>query len=567
MPQKPFSKKASHDGLTVVAYAGDGSVLLAFDLADKPKVDFAGFAVHCIPPQGKPFFLLNRLNFSNPVSSGTMPQKRPFTPSDQAPFQKFRWVYIPSELLAGKYTYQVTTMHYRNSGLKKGSSTAISLEMTPEKFENFDIGFTRGYLSSQAYASKFKNASVRPAGKKTLDFDTSEFEGRYDWLGFHARKLLFSFLNEAVNDPSINLDVFAYDIDEPDVVRLLEKFGTRLRIFLDNAALHTGSSALEPQAWDRLRAMAGQDHVKLGHFQRFAHNKIMIQKKNGQPTKVLTGSANFSVRGLYVQANNILVFEDPEVAGLYEQAFNQAFNDPTKSQSKFDDSRIASRYFEVNVAGSPKCKIAFSPHKDSMISLSMVADEIKRADRSVLFAIMELGGKGPVLDQIRKLNTTTVFSYGVTQSSGSLGVFKPGSNRSKVVPFAFLKDKVPEPFKQEFSGGPGQVVHHKFVAVDFNDSDPVLFAGSSNLAAGGEKANGDNLIAIFDRGIATAYSVEAIRLLDHYDFRQKMKSAKKAKPLLLQGPEGTKRWWEPYYDENHIKFKDRMLFSHPADEA
>ena len=59
--------------------------------------------------------------------------------------------------------------------------------------------------------------------------------------------------------------------------------------------------------------------MKVGHFHRFAHSKVMIQKRNGRPTRVLTGSANFSVRGLYVQANNVLVVDDPEVAAVYEQ--------------------------------------------------------------------------------------------------------------------------------------------------------------------------------------------------------------------------------------------------------
>ena len=147
-----------------------------------------------------------------------------------------------------------------------------------------------------------------------------------------------------------------------------------------------------------------------------------------------------------------------------------------------------------------------------------------------------------------------------------MNVFKAGSNRAKVIPFAYLKDKVPAPFKAEFGGGTGQVIHHKFVVVDFDDSDPVVFTGSSNLAAGGEESNGDNLIAIFDRGIATAYCVEAVRLLDHYDFRQAMKKATTVKPLILKGTDDKPRWWVAYYDVDQVKLRDRLLFSHPAED-
>ncbi|MHB8105461.1 MAG: phospholipase D-like domain-containing protein, partial [Dehalococcoidales bacterium] len=393
------------------------------------------------------------------------------------------------------------------------------------------------------------------------------FAKQYEWLGYHARKLLFKFMDECLQDPAITVDLFAYDIDETDFVSRLEKLGGRLRAFLDNADLHTKAGALEPKVYDKLVKTAGADNVKRGHFRRFAHNKVLIQKKNGVPVKALTGSANFSVRGLYAQANNVLVFDDPPVARLYEQAFEQAFNDPAQTQSAFSSSDIASTYWEIGNAECPGGVIAFSPHKDAAISLDRVAYEIEHADSSVLFAIMELGGTGPVMEKIRQLDTAKVFAYGVTQSSANLKYFKPGSNRSKVVPFGYLKDKIPQPFVQEFSGGMGQIIHHKFLAVDFNDSNPIVFTGSSNFAAGGEKENGDNLIAIFDRGIATAYGVEAVRLLDHYDFRLKMKTATEVSPLKLKDKSAKEPWWTRYYDETNIKYHDRQLFSLPAHQA
>ena len=416
MPTNKTFLKSSHDGLTMFAYPGDGSVLLAFNLDEKPKADFAGFAIKCTPPNGASYYLLNRLNFVNPITAGTSPSQRKYTPSDQAPFQKFRWVHVPGVIKAGDYEYKATTMHFKPAGgLQPGASTSLSFEMTPEKFANFDFGFTHGYLSSQAYADKFKNAPIRPAGKKTMDFDTTSFEKRYDWLGFHPRDLLFNFLKEAIDDNTITVDAFVYDIDEPDIIRNLKKLKGRLRIFLDNASLHTKSGALEPQVQQLLIQSAGPNHVKVGHFKRFAHNKVFIQKKNGQPIKVLTGSANFSVRGLYVQANNVLEFDDPQAAKLYEDAFEQAFTDPSKTQKSFAGSQIASDYFDINLVGCPTCKVAFSPHIDHMVSLGMVSQQIEHADNCVLFAIMELGGTGPVLEQIKKLDTKEIFTYGVTR--------------------------------------------------------------------------------------------------------------------------------------------------------
>src|SRR6516165_7029120 len=54
-------------------------------------------------------------------------------------------------------------------------------------------------------------------------------------------------------------------------------------------------------------------------------------------------------------------------------------------------------------------------------------------------------------------------------------------------------------FKTEWKGGGGIHTHHNFVVCDFNHPvprKPVVFTGWSNMAAGGEQGNGDNLIEI-----------------------------------------------------------------------
>ena len=68
-------------------------------------------------------------------------------------------------------------------------------------------GFTRGYLSSQAYAEKFNNADIRPSGAKTMDYATAPFEAQYQWLGYSARRMMFEFLDECVKDKSLKGDL------------------------------------------------------------------------------------------------------------------------------------------------------------------------------------------------------------------------------------------------------------------------------------------------------------------------------------------------------------------------
>lgn len=106
----------------------------------------------------------------------------------------------------------------------------------------------------------------------------------------------------------------------------------------------------------------------------------------------------------------------------------------------------------------------------------------------------------------------------------------------------------------------GQVIHHKFIVIDFNDDDPVVFCGSSNLAEGGEESNGDNLLAIYDPLVASLYAVEAIQLVDHYEFRAVASRASSNAPLLLARPDQTPPWWEASYDPASLKNRERELF-------
>ena len=546
----------SKAGLSVTAYRGDGSVLLAFNLDDTPKPGFAGFAIKCTPPKGAAFYLKNRLSFDKPNTAETSAEEhhQNLTTSDQAPYQKFRWADFSSWKDPGTYTYEVSAMYRQNNKLTPKATVAVSIELGPFASGNLQVGFTRGFLSSQAYVDQFHNAPIRPA-KKSIDYPTKKFEPQYEWLGFHARKLVFDFLNEVLEDDESELDVFAYDLDEPDVIRTLEKFGGRLRAFLDDAPLHTKTGAMEILAKKALIKSAGEENVKSGHYTRFAHNKVFIQKKNGKPMRVLTGSANFSVRGLYVQANNVLVFNDPGTATQYENAFEQTFTD----MQHFASSEIAEGWVDLSHEPSvPPFSVAFSPHKSSDVSLSRVAAAVKNAKSSVFFAIMELGGGGPVLEEIKGLaSVNKVFSYGVTQNLSGASLYAPGSSNGILTPFAFLKQHAPFPFNDEIDGGLGQVIHDKFVVVDFDTDNPLVYTGSSNLAAGGEQHNGDNLMEIRDKAVASIFAVQAVGLVDHFHFRAAMKNATDQQPLLLANSDS---WWEPYYKKGTIKYRDRNLF-------
>ncbi|MFL5959998.1 MAG: phospholipase D-like domain-containing protein [Gaiellaceae bacterium] len=551
---------AHSDGFTFCACAGDGAVLLAFDLAESRQADLAGFAVEYTDPDGKTFPVVNRLNFAQALTKTTTLEQRRYTPTSEAPLQKFHWVHFPPDVKPGVFTYKATAMLFQpgsETALTAGPSAEVEVTLMPAAPAAFLLGFTRGYVSSQAYVEEFHNAPVEPS-PATFDFDTASYQPQYHWLGFHARRLVFDFLAEVLADETRSLDVFAYDLDEPDVIKELGRLGSRLRLYLDDSASHVTDSAREPKAHAWLAEQGAQ--VELGHFQRFSHDKVMIQKRGDTALKVLSGSANFSVRGLYVQSNNIFVFDDPATAALYEQAFQQSWDDP----HGFGSSPLAASWHDAGGHdGLPSYSVCFSPHHDPEVSLERVADAITKAKGSVLFAIMEIGsGGGPLLDAIKALPTRPeLYAFGTTQRlDGSLHVEKSGDPADGTfIPFSYLSKHVPAPFQQEWSGGAGQVIHHKFVVCDFNGETPLAFGGSSNLASGGEKENGDNLVCFADRDVATKYAIEAIKLVDHYRFRAAMKNATDDKPLQLAGRSA--QWATPYYEAGSPKSRERTVLT------
>ena len=554
--------QGTSQGLTLKVYRGDRSAFLAFDLDQHLTPNLAGFAVQVTEPSGKTFYLPNRLSFDQGVHADTKPEERTLTPSNLAPFQKFSWFHAPSIVQPGSYRYTATAVYLKPgfSSLEYGPTASVDLEIVPPPGP-FQLGFTRGYMSSQAYSDRWGGDPELAPKPKSLDYDYAKYEEKYAWLGFHARTLMMDFVDACVADPRSTLDLFAYDIDEPRIVKQLQAMGGRLRAVLDNADLHTKPGAMEIEVLKRLKASAGEQNVVSGHFRRFAHDKIFIRKVDGKPHSVLTGSANFSIRGLYVQANSVIRIEDPDVAAAYEDVFQTSFS----NMSGFSKTPVSQKWFDFAKPGLPRFGVAFSPHHTADTSLDRVKEAIGSAKSSVIYAVMELGGSGAVMQELQALpGRDDLFSYGVTQHSKGINLYRPGHKEGVLVDFAVVQKHAPPPFQEEVTGGMGQVIHHKFVVVDFNDADPVVFCGSSNLAEGGEQENGDNLLAIYDRPLVQAYAVEGIRLVDHYAFRDLLQQSTASAPLVLQGatlPKGTAPWWERYYDDNDLSYVERTLFS------
>lgn len=564
-----FTNSKTIDGFSLKLWRGERMALIGMDVAE-PEADFVGFLIEVQSPSSKGFQpLRNRLAFSYPKSNALKAVNgyRNF-PSTEAPFQKFRWIHFPYNPTNGDYTYRVTKQHMKEDRtLTAGTSITLDIRLGDEAYDGLlDVGFTRNFASSQAYVDKFgNNRDIIPDDKADgLDFE--KVKGNvYKWLGFEAYELIMDFLRDVEADDTLELDFFAYDLNEPDIVALLEKIGPRLRAVIDDSKDHKPDGSAESQAAARLEQSAGEDRVKRMHFSGLQHNKVLIAKRKGEAQRVLFGSTNFSFRGLYIQANNALVFRSTEVAGLFEDVFELAFSHP----KQFNAQPIATQWHFVQPEGGPPVQFCFSPHASADLSLSSVGAAIDQATSSVFFCIAFLNQatSGAVREAVDRLGGKSVFSYGISDKKGGLEVKKPDGSLG-IVDFEFLAKHAPEPFKSEWNGGKGIHEHHKFVVTDFNLPTAKVFTGSSNLSVSGEEKNGDNLVMIEDPRVATSYAIEALRVFDHLEFRTKMRAAgaeKNAGALTLELPtslSGKPAWFAKFYEEDSQLEKDRTLFSH-----
>jgi len=162
---------------------------------------------------------------------------------------------------------------------------------------------------------------------------------------------------------------------------------------------------------------------------------------------------------------------------------------------------------------------------------SRITQESTAAKGSVLFAVMQLTGSKdtPTYTTLNKIYADKFFSYGISDAPDGTHLYAAGSAKGVLVTGKPGKTTLPPPFDQ-VPTPPGHEIHDKFVVCGLNGNDPVVYCGSSNLATGGEQANGDNLLQIHDADVATAFAIEALLLVDHYNFLDRYASPKGPRP-------------------------------------
>lgn len=558
---------------TLKLHRGDGMTLVAMNWkSGKPPRDFVGFAIEYKEPGGDKFFALkNRIAFP-----GALGAVNPNSLSTRlSPIQKFRWVHFPRNAeLAGEFVYRVSPVFMNDADeLSYGEAQEAAIELRRETYPGqLNVCFTRGFVSSQAFVDRYESrgpiSDLLP--KKADDgliFVPSHPKTKeaLKWMGFEARHAILEVLDEAIADKKAQVRVVAYDLSERDVVSRLEKLGDRLKVIIDDDGPHGKPHSGETQAQERLTKSAGAQNVKRQHMGKLQHNKTIVVD-GPKIQAAVCGSTNFTWRGFFVQSNNAVILRGKNAI----KPFLAAFDDYWRNDDAAGFSATSSaKWTDLGLSGID-ARVGFSPYSQKNALLEKIADDIGNNTTSSLFYSLAFlyQTKGPIRDAIEKITQSdNIFVYGISDRKiGGLDLQKPDGNVSPVFPAALTKN-IPEPFKSEptgLAGNFGNRMHHKFVVIDFDKPTARVYLGSYNFSSAADTKNGENLLLIRDRRIATSYVIEALRIFDHYHFRVAQQEAKRAgKKLVLTKPprkQGEKSWWVEDY-LNKRKVRDRELFA------
>ncbi|MEO8256123.1 MAG: phospholipase D-like domain-containing protein [Acidobacteriota bacterium] len=551
---------------TLKLHRGDGMCLLAMNWKNgQPPDDFVGFGIESRPPDDDTFFALhNRLAFA--AAGGAVNALQLSTLI--SPIQKFRWVHFPRNAsLDGPFTYRVTPIFMdADDRLSQGEPQEAAIELRRETYPGqLNVTFTRGFVSSQAFVDRFEKSGridtlMPKTAKDGLTFKAThpKKDEALAWMGFEARETILELLDRAIKEKA-EVRVVAYDLSEPEVVGRFARLKKQLRIIIDDSAEHGAADSGESQAATRLTRTAGTANVKRQHMKSLQHNKMIIV--NGAKTKkVVFGSTNLSWRGLYVQANNALVVQGKKPVDLALAAFDNYFD----QEDGFEDTGSA-RLVGLGL-DNIDAKVAFSPHSAANALLETIGEDIGRTTSCLFYSLAFLSiTPGIIKETLKQVSKQPgIFVYGIADKKvGGIDLQMPNGNIAPV--FASALDKnVPAPFNKEPAGGGGNRMHHKFVVIDFDQPTARVYLGSYNFSNPADRKNGENLVVIRDRRVAVSYTVEALRIFDHYHFRVVQKEAQQAKKTLQLARPPRQAGATPWFTEDYTdprKIRDRELFA------
>lgn len=565
----PSDKKA-----TVRAYASPTAVLLAFDWEEgKNHPDFLGFAIRRSPgyaPGHAEDFLYNKINFEAP-KKGT---KQKPTGSDKAPIQKFLWWDggINTDQRGSDLTYTVTPVLGNgplNISLQRNLEVSCTVRV-PTIIDADGIGsyFNRAVVSSQAFREKFT--------------DKTKIDAAMVWLANGLQDAIPQFLLDAKNASHEVLGAIYHLTDNRWIVPALKNYpgeGNLVYFWKEGTAPHMVAAKPGKPAY-KTKGSPGDtvDQYAIAILEQagwttsqrtkanIMHDKFLVRSRNGKAQAVLMGSANFTPEAITCQANLMHTFESEALAQLYANRHKELQSDPTVGAL----AKKAGWSKKISI-GNARVRAFFPPEgKDDRHSIDECVKAVNNAKSSVILcmfsptdaALLDAFGKAgdngkllygllnaitdPSQSKKRKQAIADGEDPGELSDSAQVQIdlynrsksdhkvlaynyFRPGATPANFLPelstidtskWSTVPPAKPSKGKNKKGGPPAVHIHHKFVVIDADTDEPIIYTGSANMSNNSAHRNDENLLEITGSPtLAHTYLAEFMRLYEHFRAR------------------------------------------------
>lgn len=510
--------------VVVKSYTSPTLVLLAFDWPEGDnRVDFLGFAIERTPgfDGSVKSWLPNRIGFNGPKPDQSD------LPSNEAPIQKFYWwdARIDTKDRGTRFSYRVTPVTGAPGALvplgAEVGTTDVAIPQVEE--QGITTHFNRAVVSSQSFSKQFPELKT-----------DSEVKGARAWLANGMEQAVPAFLDRAAGK---DIEGAIYHLtDDTWIIPSLRHYGGSVSLaYNQTAADHASDNAIQELigAGRPKSSFVARTHANI------MHNKFLVRVGAADHAEaVLTGSANFTSEGLSVQANVLHAFESPDLAKLYLARKRKLDGNPTLA----DTQKAQSGWSAKVVAGDATVRVYFPPEsKDKRESLDAIVEAVKAAQHSVLFCAFD-PTDGPLLEAVfgaadsGKMMLALVNRVPEKEPKGDpqradvaakIQLMNRFKKDHSVVGFeGFKASDTPTDFVPERILWPREDpkimvrVHHKFVVIDGEGANPVVFTGSTNFSANALHNNDENLMELTNsKRLAGIYFSEFLRLYEHYRAR------------------------------------------------
>ena len=548
--------------MDVKVYANSDDTLIAWKV-DQPIARCRGFAVYRRTngaTKGQP--LMNRVGWD---PHGPKDKVRE-APSTEWPIQRFIWTDYKAR--AGEVlSYRVVPMvgddrdHLKPAeDLASDWTEAITLH--PDGANGVAAYFNRGIVASQ-WLSRVLGQGDRQKKLRAIIEDPSDRTRKF--LGGELRAALLRLLADA---HTAKEHVFAalYELDDPELVPALAAIGKRAHVILANGSTKNKDDDPNEAGREALRKAGVEVHDRMTAPRHLAHNKFVVFETNGQPSRVWTGSTNWSKTGLCTQANNGIYFTNPELAAAYRKQWDQLL----EAKSTFDRATLAETNSVSKALGESdgrSVKVWFTPVNEEA-DLDEARELIAKAKHGILFVMFNPGPSGSLLNAIiDRKDEPDLIVQGVVNQDPSTAKNPVRIFRRKEVLKGSFQVALPAAIDKRVSywipelkklQGAWAMVHSKVIVIDPFGPEPAVMTGSHNLGPKASRANDDNLVIIRgDRELAAAYAVNIAGIYTSYRWRYNRLYSKKARGFTHL--EDSDTWQQGHLEGDRLQELDFWL--------